>query len=628
MTVAEAGGAVAPLLDRAVRRTLPWEKIGLAVLLTATAASFLWGLDRNGWANPYYSAATQAGSQDWKAFFYGSLDAGNLITVDKPPLSIWIMSLSVRLFGLNSWALLVPQALMGVATTWLIYRIIRRSHPAAPALLGGLIYATTPVVVLMSRYNNPEPLMGLLTVAAVYFVLRAIEDNRLAWYLIAGTSLGLGFMAKQIQAFLPIPALVLAVLLFGAGTVASRLLRLLASLAALIISGGWWTIVVELTPAANRPYVGGSATNSIFELTLDYNGLARFVRLPITSAGASTEPELSEAVPYDSGLTRLFNGNFAPEAAWLLFSALAIVLVLGVLHYLLSTQPARLLALMAGAWLVSAYLILSFMGTMVHTYYTYSLAPPIALLMPVGLLALWQARSRLPVRLIGAAVVFSSAYMSYRILEYSDDYPTWLRFCISILGLLSTVGWMVGRKPQTQRVLWTVVACGLIVGPLATNVHTLSNHQKGTNPLSGPISNDPDAISRHLEEIREGKPAWARQIAYGEVPDAEVIGVLSPEASDSTWIAATYSAENAAQYQLATGRPVMALGGWLGTDPAPTLEQFQLIVEKRQVTYFIWQQDLMDLQQLGPETVKISEWVSGNFRYKVVGGVKIYDFDR
>jgi len=159
MSIATARGSAAAITSGKAR-PLPWEKISLAILLTATAAAFLWGLDRNGWANPYYSAAAQAGSQDWKAFFFGSLDAGNIITVDKPPLSIWIMALSVRLFGLNSWALLVPQALMGVSTTWLIYKIVRRTQPAGPALLGGLIYATTPVVVLMSRYNNPEPLMG------------------------------------------------------------------------------------------------------------------------------------------------------------------------------------------------------------------------------------------------------------------------------------------------------------------------------------------------------------------------------------------------------------------------------------------------------------------------------------
>ncbi|MDS2712282.1 glycosyltransferase family 39 protein, partial [Streptococcus pneumoniae] len=249
--------------------------------------------------------------------------------------------------------MLVPQALMGVATTWLIYKIIRRSHPAAPALLGGLIYATTPVVVLMSRYNNPEPLMGLLTVGAVYFVLRAIEDNGWTWYLLAGTALGLGFMAKQIQAFLPIPALVLAVLLFGAGTIASRILRLLVSLVALIISGGWWMTIVELTPAANRPYIGGSATNSILELTLDYNGLARFIRLPITAGGTATGAGSPDAAPYDGGLSRLFNGNFATEASWLLFSAAALVLVLGVLQNLLSTPGPRFLALTAGVWLLS-----------------------------------------------------------------------------------------------------------------------------------------------------------------------------------------------------------------------------------------------------------------------------------
>lgn len=627
MTLAQASRAAAPELGYAVPRTLPWEKCGLAILLTATAATFLWGLDGNGWANPYYSAAAQAGSQDWKAFFFGSLDAGNLITVDKPPLSIWIMSLSVRLFGLNPWALLVPQALMGVTTTWLIYKIIRRSHPAGPALLGGLIYATTPVVVLMSRYNNPEPLMGLLTVTAVYFVLRAAEDNRWAWYLLAGTSLGLGFMAKQIQAFVPIPALVLVVLLFGAGSLASRLVRLIVTLTALVLSGGWWMTIVELTPAANRPYVGGSASNSILELTLDYNGLARFIQLPVSAGSGAIKSAGPDAAPYDGGLTRLFNGNFAPEAAWLLFSALAIALVLAVLPYLLRTQQARLLAVTSGVWLVSTYTVLSFMGTMIHTYYTYSLAPPIALLMPVGLFALWRARGRLPVRLIGAAVVGSAAYMSYRIFLYSDDHAPWLRICVSIFGLLTMVGWIIGRKQQTQRALWALVIGILISGPLATNVHTLSNDQRGTNPLSGPISNDPDAISRHLEKIREGNPAWARQIAYGEVPDAEVVRALSEEPTHSTWIAATYSAENAAQYQLATGRPVMALGGWLGTDPAPTLEQFQLIVEKRQVSYFIWQQDLMDLQQLGSDTVEISEWVSKNFRYKVVGGVKIYDFD-
>lgn len=629
MSVAEASRAAAPPLARGVRTPLPWEYIGLAALLTVTTATFLWELDRNGWANPYYSAAAQAGSQDWKAFFYGSLDAGNLITIDKPPLSIWIMSLSVRLFGLNSWALLVPQALMGVATTWLIYKIIRRGHSAAPALLGGLIYATTPVVLLMSRYNNPEPLMGLLTVAAVYFVLRATEDNRWTWYLLAGTSLGLGFMAKQIQAFLPIPALVLAVLLFGAGTLASRFLRLLASLAALVISGGWWMALVELTPAANRPYVGGSATNSILELTLDYNGLARFIRLPVAANGAAVQPGAANQAPYDGGFSRLFNGNFAPEASWLLLAAVAAILILAILPYLMPKDPAvRILATLAGVWFVTTYILLSFMGTMIHTYYTYSLVPPLALLVPIALHALWRGRQRLAVRLIGAAVVGSSVYVSVRILKYSDQYPGWLTACLLALGAFAMIGWIFasGHKSHSYTV-WALVSACLISGPVATNAFTISGSQRGTNPLSGPVANNANAISRHLEEIREGRPKWALQIAYGEVPSADVLAAISSASSSETWIAATFSAQNAAQYQLSTGRPVMALGGWLGTDPAPTLERFQSIVAQKQVKHFIWQQDLIDLRQLGPETMSISEWVSDNFNYRLIGSTKIYDFD-
>ena len=196
-----------------------WERVGLAALLIGTAFSFLWGLDRNGWANPYYSAAAQAGSKDWTAFFFGSFEWGNLISVDKTPLSIWVESLSVRLFGLNSWSILVPQALMGVATTFLIYKIVRTGFGAAPSLLAGAIYATTPVVFLMSRFNNPEPLMGLLMVAATYVSLKAMGSGRLRTFAVAGLLLGLAFMAKQVQAFVIVPALCVAVLSFGHGRV-------------------------------------------------------------------------------------------------------------------------------------------------------------------------------------------------------------------------------------------------------------------------------------------------------------------------------------------------------------------------------------------------------------------------
>lgn len=612
-----------PLARRVRRRSLNWDGIGLAVLLLGTAGMFLWGLDHNGWANPYYSAAAQAGSQDWKAFFFGSLDAGNLISIDKPPLSIWVMSLSVRLFGLNSWAILVPQALMGVATTWLIYKIIRRSHPAPSALLGGLIYASTPVVVLMSRYNNPEPLMGLLTVAAVYFVLKAIDDNRWSWYLLAGTALGLGFMAKQVQAFLPIPALVLAALLFGAGTLASRFLRLLGSLGALIVSGGWWMAVVDLTPAENRPFVGGSSTNSVVELTLDYNGLARFIQVPATDPGATAGPANQVVTTYDGGLSRLFNGNFAPEAGWLLATALMCVLVLSVLGYVVpKTNKARAALLIGAMWFVTTFLILSFMGTMIHSYYVFSLAAPISIVVSMALTALWGQRSRFAVRLIGSTTVAAASYMNVRILAYGRDWPPYLVPMVIVLGLLATGAWLRSRN---SRLTLGLVAVSLVIAPAAANLHTINSSQEGTNPISGPVSIDPRAISSHLQNVKLGRPAWALQVAFGARPTPAVADLIEKVDQETTWPAATYTAQNAAQYQLQTSRPIMSVGGWLGTDPAPTLEQFKTLVADKKIAYFIWQQDLVDLGSLGIEAKRISSWVESTFEATMIDGIKLYD---
>ncbi|MEJ1179403.1 MULTISPECIES: ArnT family glycosyltransferase [unclassified Pseudarthrobacter] len=624
MSVAEASRTTAALAVSVARRPLRWEQFGLAVLLVTTSVTFLWGLDRNGWANPYYSAAAQAGSQDWKAFFFGSLDAGNLITIDKPPLSIWIMSLSVRLFGLNSWALLVPQALMGIATTWLIYKIIRRSHPAAPALLGGLIYASTPVVLLMSRFNNPEPLMGLLTTAAVYFTLRAMDNNRWGWYILAGAALGLGFMAKQIQAFLVIPALVLAVLLFGAGTLGSRFVRLLVALTTLIIAGGWWMAVVDLTPAGNRPYVGGSATNSMLELTLDYNGLARFLRFGADHQSGKSVPLAGSDAIYDGGPGRLFNANFAPEGAWLLFTALISALALILLWRQSGTgRPATRLMTVGVVWLVSVYVVVSYMGTMTHSYYIFSVAAPVAIVVPLGLNLLWNQRQRFVPRMIGAILVAGTGYIGIRIFQYSNEWGFW-PLVVAGTTCLASAAWLAPEKKIPRPVTLGLVTVAIVMSPVSTDMITLSKPQSGTNPLSGPTSNNPNALSAHLDAARLGNPPLARHLGFGVQPSTDVTTLLK-EAGNSEWAAATYTAQNAAQYQLASQRPVIALGGWLGHDPAPTFERFKMLVEKREIGYFIWQQPIVDGVPLGRDATAITDWVQANFKAKDVDGVRIYD---
>src|SRR5690606_22305437 len=147
----------------------------VAALLGGTAVLYLWGLDRSGWANAYYSAAAQAGAHNWTAYLFGSLDAANAITVDKTPASLWVMSLSVRLFGLNPWAVLAPQALAGVACVGVLYATVRRWYGHAAGLLAGVVLAVTPVAVLMFRYNNPDALLTLLLVLAAWACVRAVE---------------------------------------------------------------------------------------------------------------------------------------------------------------------------------------------------------------------------------------------------------------------------------------------------------------------------------------------------------------------------------------------------------------------------------------------------------------------
>jgi 4-amino-4-deoxy-L-arabinose transferase-like glycosyltransferase len=592
-----------------------------------TALLYLWGLDRNGWANPYYSAAAQAGAADWRAWFFGSVDGGNLITIDKTPLSVWVTGLSVRVFGLSSWSILAPQALMGVTTTWLIYAIIRRQHTAVPALFGALIYATTPVVVLMSRFNNPEPLMGLLVVAAAYFTIRALENNAWKWYVLIGAALGFAFMAKQVQAFVAVPAIVATLLLLGSGQLRTRVLRLVSTMAALVVSGGWWIALVDLTPPDQRPYIGGSSANSAVQLTTNYNGLARFLRFGTEdSTGAiSSNQGIGDVVR--SGLARLFDANFAQEAAWLLFAAFGSCIVLLLLRGPGKRAPIQPVPALAAVWFLTGAIVLTFAGTMVHSYYTFSLAAPMALVLPLGLQQLWEGRHRLATRIIGAVLIMASAYLAGRILAYSDQWPPGWQILILVVGGFACVLWLI---PGTRHRLLLVSAVGvsLLMGPVMTNAYTVAKPQTGTNPLSGPESNVSGSLSKKFQAAKAGLDQRSLQLAFGTPPDPDLVRKLTAETDAQTWAAATITAQNAALYQLESKRPVAALGGWLGQDPAPTLEQFQQLVRQNRIGFLIAQDDLLARDGTGVEAGRIITWVRANFNEQVIGKASVFDLRR
>jgi len=386
---------------RPVPRVPRWPRLALGALLAATAVLYIWGLSRSGWANAFYSAAAQAGGENWTAWFFGSSDAANAITVDKTPAALWTTGLSVRIFGLSSWSILVPQALMGVASVGLLYAAVKRVAGPGAGLIAGAVLALTPVAVLMFRFNNPDALLVLVLVGAAYATQRAVQNDRgekggTRWLVLAGVLVGVGFLAKMLQAFLVLPALT-AVWLLAAPVGWRRKIRdLLLAGAAMLVSAGWWVLAVELWPADSRPFIGGSQNNSVLELVFGYNGLGRLTGEETGSVGGSPGGGWGQ-----TGITRLFGSEMGAEASWLLPAALVL---LGVLLW--RTRGAvRVAAVLWGSWLLVTGLTFSFMAGIIHPYYTVALAPAIGALVGLGVTQLWRDRASAKSRVTLASAV-------------------------------------------------------------------------------------------------------------------------------------------------------------------------------------------------------------------------------
>src|SRR5205807_6777266 len=365
----------------------------------------------NGMGNDFYAAAVQAGTRSWKAFLFGSFDSSNFITVDKPPASLWIMELSGRLFGFGTWSMLVPQALEGVAAVGLLYAAVRRWYGGAAGLLAGVALALTPAAALMFRFNNPDALLVLLRVAAAYATTRAVESASGAWLALAGTFIGFGFLTKMLQAFVVVPGLAAAYLICAPTSFWRRVRDLAVAGLAVVVSAGWWVAAVALTPAADRPFVGGSTNNSILQLAFGYNGLSRITGSSagagIGGGGAPGGDGAGFGGP--AGITRLFDETWGGDVAWLVPAALACLLAgLWLTRRNGRTDGQRAGLLIWGGWMLVTGLVFSFAGGIVHEYYSVALAPAVGALAAIGTVLLWRRRQEWFGR-VGLGVVVGAA---------------------------------------------------------------------------------------------------------------------------------------------------------------------------------------------------------------------------
>jgi 4-amino-4-deoxy-L-arabinose transferase-like glycosyltransferase len=642
------------------------DKVLFGGLLALTAIAYLWGLSKNGYANEYYAAAVQAGSTSWKAWFFGAFDSSSFITVDKTPASLWVMGLSGRIFGFGVWSMLIPQALMGVASVGFVYVAVRRWFSANAGLLAGAVLALTPVAVLMFRFNNPDALLILLLVMGAWAVTRAIDSEKYAWrwMALAGALVGFGFLTKMLQAFLVLPAFGLAYLIAGKPALGKRLVHSLIALGALIVSAGWWIAIVELVPASARPYIGGSSTNSILELTLGYNGLGRLTGNETGSVGGGVgNPGWGGA----TGLQRLFGGEFGSQIAWLLPAAL---LSTGVLIVAAGkggrTNRTRAFAVLWGGWLVVTGLVFSFMQGIIHSYYMVALAPAIGALIGAAAMVLWRRRDEWLARATLAGGALLTAGWSFSLLNASPTWMPWLRWSVLIVGVLAAGLVLVLPELKLHRTAVrrtglfaaTLLALTALAGPAAYSVQTISTTHAGAIPTAGPAgaggrggfggggrmgtppgqtTNGAPGTTTAPGTTGQGAPTGRTQggggaggfLGGGGISgvSSDLVSLLQQGATGYTWAAAAVTSNAAAPLQIASEVPIMSIGGFNGTDPAPSLTEFQQLVAQGKVHYFIGSsgEGFGGGRGGGGTSSEISTWVAQNYTAQTIGSTTVYD---
>ncbi|KRF35729.1 glycosyltransferase family 39 protein [Terrabacter sp. Soil810] len=621
-----------------------WARPALLALLLVTLVLYTWNLTASGYANSFYSAAVQAGSDSWKAFFYGSSDAASSITVDKPPASLWVMALSVRLLGLSSFAILLPQALMGVATVGVVYTTVKRQFGAAAGLIAGVVLALTPVAALMFTFNNPDALLTLLMALGAWATIKAIEQASPKWMMIVGVFIGLGFLTKTLQVLLVVPFFGLAYLIAAPTTLRKRIVHSLLAVGTMVLSAGWWVAIVELVPASARPYIGGSQTNSFLELTFGYNGLGRLSGDETGSVGGGGAVA-GGGMWGSTGLFRMFSSSVGDQVSWLIPSAL-ILLAAGL--WLRGRRPRtdlrRAAYLVWGGWLVVTILVFSFMAGIFHEYYTVALAPAIGAVVGMGAVEAWQRRSIAVGTIALAAATAAAATWSFILLSRTTAYGDWLRISVLAVGMAAALLILATRWMHARAVPFVLAAAlvASLAGPGAYAVSTTAQGHSGSIVTAGPAGSSggpggaggmggtppqmPGQTGTTQGGPQTGGGGGMGGLLDASTPSTAVVAALSADADSYTWVAAAVGSQTAAGLQLGTQLPVMAIGGFNGSDPSPTLAQFQQYVADGQIHYFAGGGRGFGNQNGGSSaSSEISSWVQENFTAVTIDGSTFYD---
>jgi len=567
----------------------PWARPALLAVAALAAVLYLWDLADSRF-HGYYSMAVRSMTGSWSDFLFGSVDPSGSVTIDKVPGFLWPQALSALVFGFHPWALMLPQAVEGVVSVLVLYRVVRRWAGPVAGLVAAIVFTLTPITAVMFGHSLMEdPALTMCLILAADAWQRAVDTGRLRWLVLAGVWVGVGFQAKMLQAWAVLPAFAVGYLAVAPVPPRTRLRHLATAGAATLAVSAVWLAIVTLTPATHRPYIDGSTNNSGYAMVLGYNGLGRFgIHLPgALAAQASTgpapvPPQLAQLLPHtgSGGWDKLFDGYLGSQAGWLYPLAL-VALVVGLIEW----GPARGGYLMWGTWLVATGVAFS-AGQVAHATYLAALAAPVAALTGAGLTMLWR-RYRAGgawAWLLPAVVVAEVAWAVYLAERYPSFLP-WLLFVTLGLAVAGAGGLAAGRRWPRYAVLGLAAGiAAMLAYPAAWSLSTLDSRYAGSmlETAAGPAG-----------QVDSGpRPAWL-PTGFGaptgslNAEQQRVVDFVTAHRDGARYLFATDTWSTAAPYVLATGQPVLPMGGFTGEIPVPTLDQFRDLLGTGQLRYVL-----------------------------------------
>ncbi|MEU3379581.1 glycosyltransferase family 39 protein [Streptomyces caelestis] len=600
-----------------------WSLPVLLAILALAAVLYSWNLSGSS-LNSFYSAAVLSGTQSWKAWFFGSLDAGNFLTVDKPPLALMVMGLSCRVFGYGTWQMMAPVAVAALATIWILHASVKRVFGHAAAAVAALVLALTPITVAINRDNNPDTLLVFLMVSGAALALRAVRNGRLLPLLGSAACFGLAFNTKMLQGYIALPAV------FAVYVYASRLgwrkkaVNLALAAVALAVSSFWWAAAVSLVPASERPYIGGSTDGTAWNLIMGYNGLGRILGGEGNGGGGG-------GFSGTAGLGRMFNDILGGQISWLIpFAGIALVGGLVLCGRAPRTDLTRAALVLWGGWTALHYLTFALAEGTMHPYYTTALAPGIAALCGGGGVLLLRAfrtdRRWVWVLPLGLGV---TAVWAAVLLRRASGWNTWLWPSILVVMALALAGLFVFRSGASGlrlRLLAASVAAAVVAavaGPAAYAWSVPSGSgggMSGTNPTAGPTTgsgfgglvgggggrgfpggeappsgqNGQNGPRGQAPGGTSGSGAGAQPGGMSRAPggggmgagaSSELVSYLKKHQDGAKWLLAVSSSQSAAQLIVSSGEPVISMWGWSGSDKAMTLAKLKELVKKGELHY-------------------------------------------